>query len=374
MKAKILSASLTNITLAAKHLREGNVVGIPTETVYGLAGLAFNEDALMRIFKTKERPTFDPLIIHVAMIKQNQSALKHLVRSELVQDSKLSDSAKRAVELLTKKFWPGPLTLVLPKNPKVPDLVTSGLPTVAIRMPRNGVAQALLAEVGTPLAAPSANRFGKISPTTAEAVAKELGDKIDFILDGGPCEIGLESSVVAIQEDGSGILLRPGGIPKEEIEKTLENSLFYPQQISQKNRKKSSQGQASPGLLENHYAPNKPLKILPKRVDLLSAEEFKKAASDALAKRSKIGLLVFSGDVEKVELTVSAWTGCKITVRSLTASLSTEFSTDEAAKNLFSQMRALDESDVEFLFTEPCESKEGLGFAIADRLQKAAVK
>src|SRR5690606_7520483 len=187
----------TDVAQAAALLRAGAVVAMPTETVYGLAANAFDEAAVLRIFQVKQRPSFDPLIVHVRDREQLSPLVARLPRE---------------AEALMEHFWPGPLTLVLPKTGRVPDLVTSGLDTVAVRMPAHPVAQALLRAVDFPLAAPSANPCGYVSPTSAQHVADQLGGKVPYILDGGPCTVGVESTILGWeQEAGAWLLYRPGG-------------------------------------------------------------------------------------------------------------------------------------------------------------------
>jgi tRNA threonylcarbamoyl adenosine modification protein (Sua5/YciO/YrdC/YwlC family) len=196
----------TNTQAAADLLRKGEVVAIPTETVYGLAANAYNEAAVLKIFQAKQRPAFDPLIVHVHSLDQVKEVVSF---SEL----KRKDTRKEA-EALMAKFWPGPLTLVLPKSDRVPDLVTSGLDTVAVRMPAHPMALELLRSLDFPLAAPSANPFGYVSPTTAQHVADQLGEKIPYILDGGPCTVGVESTIIGWESDAEQwVLYRPGGTP-----------------------------------------------------------------------------------------------------------------------------------------------------------------
>ncbi|MCX7668356.1 MAG: L-threonylcarbamoyladenylate synthase, partial [Atribacterota bacterium] len=199
---EVLPASLENIRLGAEVLRRGGLVAFPTETVYGLGAVAFFPEAVARIFEVKGRPRFDPLIVHIASREMVLSLWQKL-------DPK--------VEMVVEKFWPGPLTLVLPKKETVPDIVTAGLSTVAVRMPAHPVALALIEMTGFPVAAPSANRFGRVSPTGAEAVKKDLGNRVDLILDGGKCELGIESTVLLVEE-GRFLLLRPGALSVEELE------------------------------------------------------------------------------------------------------------------------------------------------------------
>ena len=194
--AQILTAS--ECALAVDCLRSGDIVGMPTETVYGLAGNAFDANAVAKIFAAKERPSFDPLIVHVA---KDLSSVAKLGLAKIIHPQSMTPSMIRITDALIQKFWPGPLTIILPKHSKIPDLVTSGLDRVGVRMPAHELAQQLLKATGLPLAAPSANRFGRISPTTAQHVAEELGTKIKYIVDGGSCTVGIESTVVTVDED-----------------------------------------------------------------------------------------------------------------------------------------------------------------------------
>src|SRR5438046_2722678 len=188
----IVPPTTENLRRAAELIARGELVGLPTETVYGLAGDAFNAAAVAKIFAAKDRPTFDPLIVHVAPIPRGQAGIDVLQARGVIDAAALDSTARARAEALMGAFWPGPLTLVLPRQACVPDLVTSGLPTVAVRVPRHPVALALLAQAGTPLAAPSANRFGRISPTSARDVEAELGGELALILDGGRCDVGVE--------------------------------------------------------------------------------------------------------------------------------------------------------------------------------------
>jgi len=199
------------IRRAAEVIERGGLVAFPTETVYGLGADAFQPRAVAAIFEIKGRPRFDPLIVHVADPRD-------VVRLWLEVDPR----ARRLME----RFWPGPLTLVLPKRPEVPEIVTAGLRTVAVRMPAHPVALELIREAQTPIAAPSANPFGRLSPTTAEHVLEGLGDRVEVILDGGRCPVGVESTVLAL--DGEARLLRPGGVPVEEIEEVGSRWGFWP--------------------------------------------------------------------------------------------------------------------------------------------------
>jgi L-threonylcarbamoyladenylate synthase len=321
---------------AAALLEAGNLVAIPTETVYGLAARFDDDSALTKVFAAKQRPLFDPLIIHVAA----GADIARLVAEGLVGE--LGAEARARAQKLMAAFWPGPLTLVLPRGPRVPDLATSGLPTVALRSPRHPLAQALLARVG-PLAAPSANRFGRISPTTAAHVRAELGDRV-MVLDGGPCEIGIESTIVAVEPF---VLLRPGGVPAAAIEACAGVALAP---------RPAAGGIAAPGTFPAHYAPRKPLAILPAPVAEL-------AAPPAGELPPRLGLLAFA---EGAGERFAALTGRAVETRVLGLDL------DAAARRLFAALRELDASPAERLFAEPCPSDEGLGHAIADRLMRAA--
>jgi L-threonylcarbamoyladenylate synthase len=222
---------------AAVLLRAGELVAFPTETVYGLGANALDANAVQRIFEAKGRPHTSPLIVHVSSIEMARQLA--------------SDWPERA-EVLAEEFWPGPLTLVVRKKLSIPDVVTSGLATVGLRMPAHPVALALLLEAGVPVAAPSANRFTQLSPTTAEHVWQGLGDRVTYVLDGGPCQVGIESTVLSLAEDPP-VLLRPGGVSRSEIEQ-----LIGPVAV----RTASPEGQrahTSPGLHRQHYSPKTPL-------------------------------------------------------------------------------------------------------------------
>lgn len=313
----VLSASPDAIERAAALLRAGGVVAFPTETVYGLGADAFNAAAVARIFEIKRRPAFDPLIVHVL-----DTAMLQRVAAPL------SGPAQR----LAERFWPGPLTLVLPKRPEVPELVTSGLETVGVRMPAHPVARALLAAVGRPLAAPSANPFSYLSPTRAEHVEAMLGDAVDAILDGGPSERGIESTIVGF-EDGRPVLLRPGAIPAAAIEEVAGPL------------RRRAEGEAhpeSPGRLAHHYAPRTPIRIV--RGAVPEAER---------ARAGFIGLRDGGQGYARVEL------------------LSPTGDLRQAAARLFDALHALDAAGLERIDAALVPA-EGLGEAINDRLRRAA--
>ncbi len=363
MRARILSPTAENLETAARELRAGKLVAIPTETVYGLAGSAFDALALASIFETKSRPTFDPLIVHVS---PDWGSLERLESEGLILPSLLGPSALESARRLMRDCWPGPLTLVLPKGPRVPDLATSGLPSVAIRVPAHPVARELLARAGIPLAAPSANRFGRISPTSAEDVAQELGDRIDWIIDGGRCEIGVESTVLSIDASGILAMLRPGGTPLERLEAITEAPISTPRRM----RAEGDQAPApSPGMLLSHYAPVKPLLLLEDLAAVLAESQLSALQAKLMERGTRsLGLIVLSGDPDPVAQKLNARLGIPVQARSLSRS----GSLTEAAQNLFTALRELDRSSAELLLTDPCRATEGLGFAIADRLKRAS--
>ncbi len=366
-RAQILEPTEENIRLAARVLKQGGLVAIPTETVYGLAANAFDAEALSKIYLTKERPTFDPLIVHIAPEK---ASLAELMREQLIYPHDLSDLAVKRIDRLIREFWPGPLTLVLPKSDLVPDLATSGLETVAIRAPHHPVARALIRELGLGLCAPSANRFGRISPTSSADVLEELGDRIDFILEGGPCEIGLESTILRITEDGEPVLLRPGIIARETIADLLGTRVFDAAEIS------SDEGaaQIAPGRLASHYAPGKPFSILPARVSqLMSPPPIGALSAKASGQPAikKIGLLASFGKASDAAETLSEIFEIPVIVEVL----SEKGDWSEAARTLFRKIRALDASDADLLVAEPIPQEaidgSGIAYAIADRLRRA---
>lgn len=307
-----------NIELAAKFIKEGKLVAFPTETVYGLGADALNPHAVAKIFQLKERPSFDPLIVHIANV------------ADLDMLTSLHDER---VKGLTRRFWPGPLTIILPKSEKVPDIVTSGLPTVGVRMPDNAIALELIRKSGCPIAAPSANKFGRISPTSAAHVQKQLPG-VDCILDGGKTKVGIESTIIAITEQGFRIL-RNGSITREDLEKELPYDNTGVQDII-----------SAPGMLKSHYSPQK-LMIIADEVNLDSID------------RGRAGLLSFSGKLDA---------GFQKVIH-----LSDGLDLETYAVNMFAAMHELEESDVDIIVAEPV-SEKGIGIAIMDRLRKAAYR
>jgi len=309
------------IRQAAEIIKRGGIVAFPTETVYGLGADAFNPLAVARVFEVKRRPYFDPLIVHVA----GYADLEKLV-------IEIPSDAKRLME----RFWPGPLTVVLLKRAEVPDLVTAGLPTVAIRMPKHVMTLNLIQLANCPIVGPSANPFGYLSPTTAEHVRDQLGGQIDFILDGGPCEVGVESTILSFSEKKSR-LLRPGGVPLEEIE-----SIIGKVEIRPINEERPS----APGMLPRHYAPRTPIVL-----------DWSKKNLDSYRDK-KIGLLAFQEPKNFLKFH-------QIEV------LSKKGDFREAAANLFSAIRRLDALNLDLILAESVPEK-GLGRAIMDRLRRAS--
>lgn len=311
-----------DIGLAASLLRSGKLAAIPTETVYGLAGNAFDENAVLSIFKAKGRPAFDPLIVHSDSIGKIRAFVKEI---------------PDALEAFAEKFWPGPLTLILEKEEIIPDLVTSGLDTVAVRIPAHPLTLELLRSLDFPLAAPSANPFGYISPTSARHVEESLGDRVDYILDGGDCVIGIESTI--IRHDSGGLtVLRLGGMPLEEL-RSIEPGIKV---------MTSSSNPAAPGMLESHYAPS--IKLVAGDLEKLM-EEYR---------HMKIAVLNLDKDISGENIVASL-------------SLSPRGDLDEAAKNLFAYMRRLDRSGADMILADLMPEK-GLGAAINDRLKRASAK
>ncbi|MEZ0485309.1 L-threonylcarbamoyladenylate synthase [Fibrella aquatica] len=320
----------TDLNAARQWLEAGNVVGIPTETVYGLAGNALNEEAVLTIFRVKNRPAFDPLIVHTDSLAKVRGLVREI---------------PPLAEQLVRTYWPGPLTLLLPKQDHVPDLTTSGLGTVAIRIPNHPLTLALLESLDFPLAAPSANPFGYISPTTAQHVADQLGDQVPYILDGGPCPVGVESTIIGFDDEGKAVVYRLGGMAVEHLETTLGPLRI---QTSTSNPHAQSAPQA-PGMLTSHYAPRKPLTLLAVGQELpvlgtLSAES--------------VGVLAFSGTlpgIPEANQLVLAPGGDVL----------------EAARNLFAYLRRLDQLPVSQLYAQLVPD-EDLGRAVNDRLRRAA--
>jgi L-threonylcarbamoyladenylate synthase len=316
----------TDRIAAVELLRKGDVVALPTETVYGLAANALNPIVIAKIFEAKERPRFDPLIVHLP----NREWLETIV------DVPATD--RQLVGKLTDRFWPGPFTMVLPRDKAVPDIVTAGLHTVAVRLSAHRVFAEIVAELDQPLAAPSANRFGRVSPTTAQHVLDELDGRIPLIVDAGPTEYGIESTIVAIQ-DGRITVLRRGPITDEQLSQFAEvTSALSTEKIS------------SPGQLPSHYAPKTPLRLID------NTEHFFPETNQ------RVGLLAWksSGDSPTYTERFAAF-----------RNLSDRGDLREAAANLFRYVRELDALDLDLIVAERLPP-QGLGAAIMDRLERAS--
>lgn len=318
------------LNMAVEVLRRGGLVAFPTETVYGLGADALNEEAVRKIFEAKGRPPDNPIIVHVGNMEQVYS---------LVED--VPPDAERLMEA----FWPGPLTLIFYKSPIVSDIVTGGSPKVGIREPQNKIALTLLNLFGRPIAAPSANASGRPSPTKAEHVIEDLGDKVDLIIDGGDVSFGVESTVLDITTDPP-VLYRPGACPKEEIEKVLKKKIEFWKEVKKENI-------PSPGLKYRHYAPKVPLYII---------EEFNEIWQNKIRSWIKEGKKV--GVLASEETKNIYPKDLKVYVIGSRSDLY------NIALNLFPSLRRL-EKEVDIILAESYP-EEGIGLAIMDRLKRAA--
>ena len=326
-RARLYKPTRRNLALLAAQLRRGQLVAAPTETVYGLAGNALDARAARRIFAAKGRPSTDPLIVHVATIRQAGNV------------AELNPQALR----LARRFWPGPLTLILPKKPVVPDEVTSGGPSVAVRMPAHPLFLRLIRLSGLPLAAPSANPFGYVSPTTAGHVLDGLSGSIRHVLDGGPCQIGLESTIVDLRDPARPVVLRPGAISAAQLSRCLGCAVPL-------HRRRVVRGAAvAPGLLKRHYSPKTPVRL----------------------HRSITPALLRGASPQE------AWLFIRTPRR---GSPSNHFGLDPkgtlagAARMLFSQLRTLDRAGYRVIHVELARGRDGLAAALNDRLRRAAAR
>lgn len=325
-RARIHRPTATNLVRLAMALRRGELVAVPTETVYGLAADATNATACAAIFTAKARPPDDPLIVHLAdAIQLDQVAVPNNIALRLAH-----------------RFWPGPLTLVLPKRTSVPDIVTAGLPSVAVRVPAHPVFRRLLRITGRPLAAPSANPFGYVSPTTAQHVRDGLGQRIRFILDGGPCRIGVESTIVDVRDPAKVRVLRPGAITVEQLSDALG------QPVTQARRAPAAPGPAvAPGLLDRHYSPRTPLTLHPRLPAAPLATPGEARVYFCRPPRPLAGgefFLTRTGDGH------------------------------EAARRLFGLLRELDDGRWRVVHWEMAPAEAALAAAINDRLGRAAAR
>ena len=327
---EILSSSDQDLEKAAAALAAGLLVAFPTETVYGLGADAFNISALARIFEAKNRPRFDPLIVHIA----ERDDL-----SRIIDTASLDSSAKEHLSILSEQLWPGPLTLILPKRPELPGLATAGLSTAAVRFPSHPVAQKLIRLSTGAVAAPSANPFGYVSPTEAGHVAEQLGDIVDLIIDGGPSAVGVESTILSFEASGP-VVLRVGGTPVEALQSVLGRIGVQIETVSRPS---------VPGQMKRHYSTRTPLEIieLSESITIGSKEE-------------RIGLLTLS-----LMEDASRYAAVEI--------LSSSGDLREAAAGLFRALRRLDALSLDRIVARPFPEKE-LGLAIMDRLRRCAAR
>ena len=340
MTAILHRPSRTALRRLAGVLRRGGLVAVPTETVYGLAANALDTQACERIFAAKDRPAEDPLIVHVASVTAAATV------------AELNPAARE----LARAFWPGPLTMVLPKKRVVPAIVTAGLDSVAVRVPRHPVFRDLLRECGLPLAAPSANPFGYVSPTRPEHVQRGLGDRIEHILDGGPCEVGLESTIVDLRNPARPCVLRPGAISAEAIAQVLGVAVTARRARvlpgARRSGKKTGKAQRAPGLLARHYSPGTRLRLVA-RIEPAEVLAAGRRVAYLLLSRPKDPRLAALGN--RV-----AW-------------LSESGDPAEAGRNVYSRLRTLDEGGYREIIAERVPGESAFA-ALADRLGRAAAR
>ena len=335
LTTSILRPTPANLHRLAAALRRGELVAIPTETVYGLAANALDARACRKIFRAKRRPSNDPLIVHVR---------------DLTQTATLAEISPAAIKL-AKKFWPGPLTLVLRRKDIIPDVVTSGRDSVAIRSPRHPLARRILRLTGLPLAAPSANPFGYVSPTTAAHVRDGLGGRIKYILDGGACRVGVESTIVDLRNPAKPRILRPGAIPQREISRVLGCTVTSVKSRASPRTKRGEVGEVAPGMLAQHYSPKTPLVLVQDWADGVSLCAH--VSSAFIRFRKPAG----GGQNKNV-----FW-------------LSQNGGAQEAARNLYAVLRKADEGRFTRIYVEAAPAALGaLATAINDRLGRAAAK
>ena len=324
---------------AATILRTGGLVAFPTETVYGLGADALNPAAVEKIFAAKQRPGWDPLIVHVR---------------DLAMAESLASELPANFRPLAEKFWPGPLTLVVKKNPRVPDAVTAGRPNVALRMPKHPVAMTLLMEAGLPIAAPSANQFGRPSPTRAEHVVTDLGKRVDLILDAGPTQLGVESTVLDLTQSPPAIL-RPGGVTREQLEALLGPVTLAPSVADELAR----QGLAGPGMTQQHYAPRGRVELFEGDRQIV-IERLSARAAELRQRGHCVAALVSDEMLPVVE-----------PVTELVASFGVWGDWEKLAQRVFAAFRVFDsQGAIVILCVLP--PAEGIGLAVRDRMQRAA--
>ncbi|MGB9841348.1 MAG: L-threonylcarbamoyladenylate synthase [Candidatus Bathyarchaeales archaeon] len=331
--------SLKKVQAAADIIRKGGLVAFPTETVYGLGADALNPEAVLALFKAKNRPLDNPPIVHVENISTVHELTEHVPPK---------------AELLMQQFWPGPLTLIFKRSQRIPDVTVAGLDTVAIRMPQHAVALALIRESQCAIAAPSANLAGKPSPTSAEHVLADLNGRIDAILDGGSTRIGVESTVLDLSVDPPQVL-RPGGTPFEALRKVLGDVRLHPFVVAEEDL--PVEKARSPGMKHRHYAPNAKMIVVEGAIPAVIAK-IKELTVSYRLKGVKVGVLATDETISSYEADV-------------VKSLGSRFNLEAIAQNLFSLLREFDEEDVGIIIAEAVPT-EGLGLAVMNRLRKAS--
>lgn len=336
---------LARVREVAAVLRDGGLVAFPTETVYGLGGHALNAAAVARIFTAKGRPATDPLIVHLAAVDQLEG---------------VAQAVPPAARDLAAAFWPGALTLILTKQPRVPDLVTAGRPTVGVRVPSHPIAHALLAAAGVPVAAPSANRFSHPSPTRAEHVLADLDGLVDVVVDGGPTHIGVESTILDLSVTPP-LVRRPGGVTLSEIQRLVPDAQPLSAVMS------DDRAQPAPGQLLRHYAPRAMLTLYLGEVSAV-AERMGNDIRMALAAGLRTGVLAPEDDLRALAPRLAA---AGPTGRIVTMKCGSRRDRDEAARELFQTLRALDAEGVDVIFAS-APAADGINTAIVDRLTRAA--
>jgi len=339
LKVNSKKPEIDKIRIAASMIKNGGVVAFPTETVYGLGADALNPEAVKKVFKAKNRPADDPIIVHVA-------------RKEDVY--RLARNVPKTAERLMSQFWPGPLTLVLKRSEIVPDITVAGLDTVGIRMPRNEVALTLIRESMTPISAPSANLFGKPSPTTAEHVIDDLAGRIDVILDAGPTKIGVESTVIDMTTPIPQIL-RPGGTPYEKLKSLLGEVELHPIVVA--NRKMRVMKARSPGMKHRHYAPDAEMVVVEGKRDKI-VRTVQELAALHMAEGRKVGVLTTDESQSRYNADVVKSLGSRNDMMTI-------------ARNLFRLLREFDKEKVDIIIAEGITPK-GIGLAVMNRLRRAA--
>lgn len=362
-KTQLLNATADNIEVVVQALHQGDVVGLPTETVYGLAGNALDEEAIAKIFYYKSRPSFDPLIVHVP---ETLTSCHALAEAEIIDLKQMTQPQMVTCDQLMHRFWPGPLTIIFPKHKRISDLVTSSLDTVGLRAPAHPVAQEVLKKSKLPLAAPSANQFGRISPTKSQHVIEELGAHLNYCLEGGECTIGLESTIVRVNQDGTVFVLRPGGVSIDLLSESLKDSF---QGIHKELGLPAIAAHApmAPGLLESHYAPRKPMfriNGLFKEINFLDLKnQFLKTS--AIKSAAVLSIFPLNSEIKHHFNELFDEVNFYYLAEEESDSLS-------GAHHLFSQLRKLDHSDVDLILCELPQSSKGLWPAICDRLSRAS--